>query len=120
MKIPCIAQLFQQYFSSLPILKLIITEKYYSGRFATFCLLSELQISGSTSETLGRESCYSAEDMSLDFKTSLQIQTETLGRISRSSSESFRCEAAHLKFGYQTRCSILLMYFYNISFLLLI
>ena len=40
----------------------------------------------------------SAEEM----ETNLQIQTQTIGRISRSSAESFRCAAGHLKFRYQT------------------
>ena len=43
---------------------------------------------------------------------------KTLGRQFKSSAESFRCAAGHLKFRYQTRCSNLLLYINNIGFLL--
>ena len=58
------------------------------------------------------------------MKTSLQILTKTLGWIKilgrelKSSAESSRCVAGHLKFRYQTRSSNLLMYIDNINFLL--
>ena len=44
----------------------------------------------------------SAEDLS----TSLQIQTQTYDRISRSSAESFKWATEYLKFRYQTECGI--------------
>ena len=44
----------------------------------TSCLISQFQISGRKSETLGRGSWYPAEGLSLDLRTSLQI----LGRRS--------------------------------------
>ena len=43
----------------------------------------------------------SAEDLS----TSLQIQTQTHDRISRSSAENFKWAAEYLKFRYQAECS---------------
>ena len=43
----------------------------------------------------------SAEDLLI----SLQIQTETLGRILRSSAKSFRCAAGYLNLRYQTGLS---------------
>ena len=39
-----------------------------------------------------------------DLKTSLQIQTQTIDQISRSSAESFRCVPGNPKFRCQTGC----------------
>ena len=100
-------------------------------------------MSGRTSETLHRRSWYSVEGYSLDlqtspqilglvswnqisgprtsakdFWTSLQVQAQILNRISRSSAESFRCAAGHLKCRYQIWYSNLPMYIDNINFLL--
>ena len=111
-------------------------------QITTSCLISEFQMSGRTSETLDRGSWYPARGLSLDFKaslqilgrcswirylisrtstkdlrTSLQIQSQSLGQIWRSSAESFRCAAGHLRFNYQTRCSNLLIYIDNTNFL---
>ena len=40
-----------------------------------------------------------------DLRTTLQIQTQTLDPISRSSAESFIYAAGYLKFRYQAGCS---------------
>ena len=40
-----------------------------------------------------------------DLRTSLQIQIQNPGSISKSSAESFRCVVGYLKFRYQTGCS---------------
>ena len=55
---------------------------------ASSCQQFGFQICSPTSEILGREFWYPAEDLGLDFTTSLQIQPEILGQISRSSAQS--------------------------------
>ena len=55
---------------------------------------AEFQMSGRTSETLGRRSWYSASNLRLDFKTSLQ--SSAIGRTSKFSAESFRYAAGYL------------------------
>ena len=49
--------------------------------------------------------CLIPSTLGKDLTTSLQIQTQSLGQISRSSAESFRRATGYLKLRYITGCS---------------